>query len=85
MRIQLVRVGNSRGLRLPRPLLDRYGIVEGDELELEERQEGFLLKPVPRAGGKISFEDSYREMADEAAERAEWVAWDGLARDGLDD
>jgi antitoxin MazE len=85
MKAVLVRIGNSRGLRLPRALLELYGIEEGDELELEERREGILVKPAAKTEGKLSWEAAYLEMADEAAERAEWMDWDALAGEGFDD
>ena len=85
MKIELVRIGNSRGLRLPKRILDLYGIEEGDRLELEERREGILIRPGAKDDSKLSWEASYKEMAADAAEAEEWAAWDGLAGDGLDD
>lgn len=85
MKAELVRIGNSRGLRLPRTLLELYGIEEGDELELEERREGILIRPGAKSASKLSWESAYQEMAEEVAERAEWAEWDPLAGDGLDD
>jgi antitoxin MazE len=84
MTTKLVRVGNSRGVRLPRQLLELYAMSEGDDLVLEETRDGILLRPAERGPGKLSWSDAYREMAAEAAERAEWAAWDGLSGDGLD-
>ncbi len=83
MRAQLVRIGNSRGLRLPRRLLELYRIDEGDELELEVRPEGIMVKPCLREEEKLSWPDAYKEMADEVAERAEWSLWDAAAGDGI--
>jgi antitoxin component of MazEF toxin-antitoxin module len=85
MKAELVRIGNSCGLRIPRKLLAIYGIEEGDELELEELRDGILIKPGQRSGTKISWESAYKEMAEEGAERAEWAEWDLLAGDGLSD
>jgi antitoxin MazE len=85
MKVELVRIGNSRGLRLPRKLLELYGIAEGDRLELEERRDGILIRPCAEPSGKIPWEAAYREMAEEAAESAEWAEWDVVCSDGLDD
>ena len=82
MKTTLVRIGNSRGLRLPSRLLAVYGINENDELELEERAEGILIRPALKASRKIPWEAAYREMASEAAEAAEWSDWDAAAADG---
>jgi antitoxin component of MazEF toxin-antitoxin module len=82
MKTTLVRIGNSRGLRLPSRLLAVYGINENDELELEERAEGILIRPALKASRKIPWEAAYREMASETAEAAEWSDWDAAAADG---
>lgn len=85
MTATIVRIGNSRGLRLPRRLLELYRLKEGDELELEERREGILIRPGLRSTAKVSWESAYREMAEEVADRAERAEWDSLAGDGLDE
>ncbi len=85
MKAELVRIGNSRGLRLPRNLLELYGIKESDELELEERRDGILIKPKAESETKLPWESAYQEMAHEAAEKAEWAEWEQIAGDGLDD
>ncbi|MEE8441792.1 MAG: AbrB/MazE/SpoVT family DNA-binding domain-containing protein [Spirochaetia bacterium] len=85
MKTKLVKVGNSRGIRIPRDLLKLYAIEEGDALELEETREGILIRPSEERPRKLSWSDSYREMVGEAADQAEWAAWDSVSRDGLDD
>ncbi len=38
MRAKLVRIGNSRGIRLPKPLIEEAGLDrDGDEVELRRR------------------------------------------------
>lgn len=83
MKAQLVKIGNSRGIRLPQKLLSLYKIDEGDELELEERRDGILVRPGRADSMKLSFEASYREMVAEPAELDEWSDWDSVAGDGL--
>jgi antitoxin MazE len=82
MKAILVRIGNSRGIRLPRRLLAMYGIKEKDELELEERAEGILIRPAQKVDSKLSWDASYREMASESAENEEWSEWDMTIADG---
>jgi antitoxin component of MazEF toxin-antitoxin module len=82
MTTKIVRIGNSRGLRLPRELLETYRLHEGDVVEIDQRRDGFLVHPVSESAGTISYEESYRQIALEAAERAEWDEWDGVAGDG---
>lgn len=36
MRTRIVRIGNSQGVRIPKPLLDQSGLGEEVELEVEE-------------------------------------------------
>lgn len=74
--IKLVAVGNSRGVRLPRELLRKYGI--SDVLVLEERSEGILLRGT--ASAKMSLDQTFAEMA---VAQEDWSDWDGVATDGL--
>ncbi len=52
-------------------------IEENDQVELEQRAEGTLIR-------KIQWEAAYREMVSEAAEAAEWSEWDKVVADGLE-
>ncbi|PKO59751.1 MAG: hypothetical protein CVU24_14605 [Betaproteobacteria bacterium HGW-Betaproteobacteria-18] len=74
--IKLVAVGNSRGVRLPRELLRKYGI--SDALVLEELPEGILLRGT--SSPKLSLEQTFADMA---AAQEDWADWDGVADDGL--
>jgi antitoxin component of MazEF toxin-antitoxin module len=84
MTTRVTRIGNSRGIQIPRELLDLYGLSDGAELELEERREGILLRVKGRRPARLSWEDAFREMATDAAEREEWPDWDELPGDGLE-
>ena len=50
MKARLVSMGNSRGVRLPKPLIEQFGLA--DEVELRLQGDGILIAPVsaPRAG-----------------------------------
>lgn len=51
MRIPVVRIGNSRGVRLPKPILEQCGIVGAVDLKVENRS--VVLSPTisrPREG-----------------------------------
>ena len=50
MRVDLIKIGNSKGVRLPKPLLEACGFV--DSVELEVRGQQLILSPSssPRAG-----------------------------------
>ncbi len=58
MRLSVISIGNSRGIRIPKAILDKYQIKDSVEIELHE--DALLLKPVrkPREG----WEESFRQM-----------------------
>ena len=60
MEIQVVKIGNSKGIRLSKTLLERYNIR--DKLEIIFEKGYLILKPVskPRSG----WEEAFREMHD---------------------
>lgn len=66
MKARIVRVGNSRGIRIPKPLLDQAGLAEDVELRAEPGRIVIEAANRPRAG--------WAEAARLMAERGE----DGL-------
>ena len=75
--LKLIDIGNSRGIRLPKVMLKKYGW--SDSLVVEESDDGVFLR-----GGnanKLSWEDTYRAMA---AEGEDWSDLDATVADGLD-
>ncbi len=38
-------IGNSAGTTIPKPLLERYNLAEGDSVHLVETEEGILITP----------------------------------------
>ncbi|MFN3555793.1 MAG: AbrB/MazE/SpoVT family DNA-binding domain-containing protein [Bacteroidales bacterium] len=58
MEIPVVKIGNSKGLRLSKTLLEKYNIKDRVELVLEDEQ--IIIRPVnhPRMG----WEDAFVEM-----------------------
>ncbi len=56
MRMKLVRIGNSRGIRLPKAMIHRYGLDEGVELEM--RNDHIIVRAArrkPRQGWDEAF------------------------------
>jgi antitoxin MazE len=55
VKARVIRIGNSRGVRLPKTLLAQSGIE--DEVELEVQGESIIIRPVqsPRAGWDAAF------------------------------
>jgi antitoxin MazE len=60
MDISVVQIGNSKGIRLSKTLIDKYNIKDKIELILEE--EFMILKPKtkPRKGWEESFKKMHR-------------------------
>jgi antitoxin MazE len=50
MKARLVRIGNSRGIRLPKAIIEQVGL--DDEVELRVEEQRLVILPVarPRAG-----------------------------------
>lgn len=56
MVVSLVQIGNSKGVRLPKAILEQLGIQEKLELDIEDKK--LVLKPIaskPRAGWEAAF------------------------------
>ena len=55
MKARLIRIGNSQGVRIPKPLLQQTGLR--DEVEIEVQNEGLFIRAVghPRAGWDEAF------------------------------
>jgi antitoxin MazE len=77
--VKVVRIGNSRGVRIPADVLRRYDV--GETLVLNETQDGILLCPKPQMGQKLSWAETARAMA---AEEEDWSAWEVTASDGIE-
>ena len=75
--VKLIPIGNSRGIRLPKALLDKYGW--SDRLMLEEMEESVVLRG--KETHNLSWEETYRAMA---AESEDWRDFDVTIADGVD-
>jgi len=74
--LKVVPIGNSRGVRLPKTIIDKYAIK--DSVVLEERQEGLLLRS--KTDKRLSWEETFKEMA---REHEDWSDLDVTLTDGL--
>lgn len=75
--LKVVPIGNSRGVRLPKAVLEKYAIR--DAVVVEEREDGLLLRS--KKDKRLSWEDTYKEIA---REREDWSDLDATVADGLD-
>ena len=64
MKIELVRIGNSRGIRIPKPLIEQCGF--GDIVELRVEQRRLVIEPHrrPRQGWKQAFASAVPSIQD---------------------
>lgn len=65
MEVSIIKIGNSKGIRLAKTILEKYDIQEKVELILKE---GYLiLKPIrkPREGWEAAFQEMH-ERGDDA-------------------
>lgn len=44
MRARIVKIGNSQGLRIPKPILEQTGITEDVEMEIDDHR--IIIRPV---------------------------------------
>lgn len=58
MRLAIVSIGNSKGIRIPKAVLDKYQMK--DSVEVEMHDDAIVLKPIrkPREG----WEEAFRQM-----------------------
>jgi antitoxin MazE len=59
MKTRIVRIGNSQGIRIPKPLIEQTGL-KGD-VEIEARNGTLLIKPAAKA--RAGWADAFKEMA----------------------
>jgi len=59
MQVPIIQIGNSRGIRLNKVLLDKYQI--GDKVEMVLEKDCIILKPVtaPRQGWEKAFQEMH--------------------------
>ena len=76
LELKVVPIGNSRGVRLPKAVLDKYAIR--DAVVVEEREDGLLLRS--KKEKRLSWDETFKDMA---REREDWSDLDVTLNDGL--
>ncbi len=80
MKSRIVRIGNSRGIRIPKPLLEQTGMSE--DVEIEVSGNALVIKPAapPRAGWEAAFRSMASagddKLLDDAIETSTWDSED---------
>ena len=82
MRVRVIQIGNSRGLRIPKAILDQTGIR--DEVEIEVEKNRIIIRPIQNA--REGWDAAFRVMArkgddelllgDEVAETWDVTEWE---------
>jgi antitoxin MazE len=78
MRARVVKIGNSQGIRIPKPLLEQIGIMEDVELAVEDKQ--IIIRPLtnPREGWDVAFKNMAKRDDDSIGKDFENISnsWD---------
>jgi len=60
MRARVIKIGNSQGLRIPKPILEQTGIMDDVEIEVEKNQ--IIIRPVKNA--RDGWDDAFKVMVE---------------------
>ena len=65
MRARVIKIGNSQGLRIPKPILEQTGIMDDVEIEVEKNR--IIIRPVKniREGWDAAFKSMGEKGDDE--------------------
>jgi len=55
MKVELARIGNSRGIRIPKPIIEQIGLGDTVELTVEKDRLVIAAARHPREGWKTAF------------------------------
>jgi antitoxin MazE len=66
MKALLVSIGNSRGVRIPKPLIEQCGLM--DEVDLDV-QDGTILIRAPRVRPRAGWTNAFARMAREGDDK----------------
>ncbi len=61
MKTRLIRIGNSKGVRIPKPLIEQYGLSEDIELILKDNE--IILRSAN--GPRKNWDHAFKKMAQE--------------------
>ena len=60
MKAKVIKIGNSKGIRIPKPMLQECGL--GEEVELVVKEEKIIIYPINKVRG--GWEEAYKNMAE---------------------
>ena len=62
MKARIVKIGNSRGLRIPKPLIEQAGL--GDEVEISVHENRLVIHSADRP--RANWAEAFRNMSSKA-------------------
>jgi antitoxin MazE len=65
MKTRIVRIGNSHGIRIPKPILEASGL--GEEVVLEVREGSLIVRAAGRP--RADWDEAFRAMAEAGDDR----------------
>ncbi len=65
MQVRVIKIGNSRGIRLSKNIIQKYNIQEDVELILEDEQ--IVLKPISKV--RQGWNEAFKEMHQQGDDR----------------
>ena len=76
MKASIIKIGNSQGIRLPKPILEQCGFNK--EVEIEIRDHELILKSpdTPRANWAIAFQAMAVNNDDQLLDPVSTTEWD---------
>jgi len=76
IRTQVIKIGNSRGIRIPKPIIDQVKL--GSEVEIAVQRGQLVIRPVSRP--RNGWDEQFRAMAehgdDELLDKPVPTKWD---------
>ena len=60
VKTQIIKIGNSRGIRIPKLLIDQVGL--GDEVEIAVQRDQLVIRPTSRP--RYGWAEQFRAMAE---------------------
>jgi antitoxin component of MazEF toxin-antitoxin module len=80
MQTQIVAIGNSFGLRLPKPVLDALHLEKTSHVSIQLRKDSIVLRPAPKPKVKTNrsgwFDVPFDAKDDDAEFNQDWQALD---------
>ena len=66
MRARVIKIGNSQGLRIPKPILEQTGIMDDVEIEVDKNQ--IIIRPVKNA--REGWDQAFKKMGEKGDDDA---------------